>query len=92
MESKSLIRQSVSTNIEAFLETSGGEGVVNLYDIVLQEVERGLLEATMSYTGGNQSLATSILTMSRATLRKKLETYDLLYHGNPRHNSSALLK
>ena len=81
MSQESLIRKSVTHNICTLLETLDNEGVTNLYDLVIQEIEQGLLKATMRYTKGNQSTATTLLTMSRATLRKKLEHHNLLYYG-----------
>jgi len=50
----------------------------DLYQLVLGEVERPLLETVLDYTKGNQSEAAEILGINRGTLRKKLRTYDLL--------------
>jgi len=46
--------------------------------LVLGEVEPPLFNAVMEYTQGNQTQAAAILGISRATLRKKLKTYELL--------------
>ena len=81
MKLESIIQQSVTSFISDFLQTAGEADVTNLYQMVIEEVDRATLEATMTYSKGNQSVATSTLTMSRATLRKKLQKYDLLYHG-----------
>jgi Fis family transcriptional regulator len=51
--------------------------VSNLYDLVLAEVERPLLETVMRHTHGNQTHAAALLGMSRSTLRKKLAQYDI---------------
>jgi Fis family transcriptional regulator, factor for inversion stimulation protein len=48
-----------------------------LYDLVLEEVEPELLQATLKYTRGNQCKASTMLGISRSTLRKKLKYYDL---------------
>jgi Fis family transcriptional regulator len=81
MNTESQIHQSVSTFLSNAIQESGHDNLTNLYEIVIQEVEQGLLQSTMTYAKGNQSIAASILTISRATLRKKLEIYGLLYHG-----------
>ena len=81
MNEENIIRKSVTETVSSFLQLSGGEGVTNLYEMVIHEMELGLFESTMKHSKGNQSIATSTLTMSRATLRKKLQEYDLLYHG-----------
>ena len=48
-----------------------------LYDLVLQEVERPLLETVMHFTHGNQTRAAEVLGINRSTLRKKLRQYGL---------------
>lgn len=45
--------------------------------MVLNEVEVPLLEAVLSYTGGNQTQAAEVLGINRGTLRKKLKEYNL---------------
>jgi Fis family transcriptional regulator len=44
----------------------------------MAEVELPLIEATMEYTGGNQSRAAKILGLNRGTFRKKLFHYGML--------------
>ena len=48
---------------------------VALYQIVMEEFERGLLSATLERTNGNQSEATEILGINRGTVRKKMKQY-----------------
>ncbi|MBN8531682.1 MAG: hypothetical protein J0L97_07490 [Alphaproteobacteria bacterium] len=48
-----------------------------LYDRVLVEVERPLLELTLEATEGNQLQAARILGINRNTLRKKLQELGL---------------
>ncbi|MFH1157306.1 MAG: helix-turn-helix domain-containing protein [Pseudomonadota bacterium] len=43
-----------------------------LYDRVLREVEKPLIEQTLLITGGNQIRAAAILGLNRNTLRKKI--------------------
>lgn len=49
----------------------------NLYEMVLCEVERPLLQAVMQHTRGNQCNAAKILGINRSTLRKKLQQYGI---------------
>ena len=50
----------------------------NIYELVISEVELPLIEATMEYTGNNQSTAAKILGVNRGTFRKKLAHYGIL--------------
>jgi Fis family transcriptional regulator len=45
--------------------------------MVLQSVERPLLEVILDHAQGNQTRAAEILGMNRNTLRKKLQQYGL---------------
>ena len=51
---------------------SKGVDVDNLYTLVMERVERPLIELTLRKTGGNQIKATEILGINRNTLRKKI--------------------
>jgi Fis family transcriptional regulator len=48
-----------------------------LHPMVIGAVEKPLLEATLAYSGHNQTKAAKALGLSRSTLRKKLEQYGL---------------
>jgi len=64
--------------IQQYFASLNGNRPAELYDLVIGEVERPLLEAVMDYTSGNQSQAAGILGINRCTLRKKLRTYSLI--------------
>jgi Fis family transcriptional regulator len=51
---------------------------IDVYKLVLDEVEPPLLIATMKFVNQNQSKASQILGINRATLRTKLKKYGLL--------------
>ena len=51
---------------------------VDLYDLVIGEVEGPLLAQVMAYVKGNQSRAAALLGISRGTLRTKLKAHALL--------------
>ncbi len=67
----------VKQTVSRYLEQLNGHDVVGLYDMVISEVEKPLLQAALEYSGHNQSKAAKTLGMSRSTLRKKMEHYDL---------------
>ena len=49
-----------------------------IYDMVLKNVEKPMLEVVMRHADGNQTLAAEMLGINRNTLRKKLTEFDLL--------------
>ena len=49
----------------------------DLYRMVLEQVEKPLLERVLDYSEGNQSKAAEVLGINRGTLRKKLRSYSL---------------
>nr|WP_203594434.1 helix-turn-helix domain-containing protein [Wenzhouxiangella limi] len=49
----------------------------NLYEVLITEVERPLIEAVLSRTGGNQSRSAEILGITRATLRNRIQRYQI---------------
>jgi DNA-binding protein Fis len=48
-----------------------------LYTLVMGEVEKPLIKATLQLTDGNQKKASEILGINRNTLRKKIAEYGL---------------
>lgn len=64
--------------IKGYFQTLNGHKPCDLHQFVMAQVERPLLEMTLDYTGGNQSAAADMLGISRGTLRKRLQTYNLL--------------
>lgn len=50
---------------------------MGLHALVLNEIEKPLLEAALKHSGYNQTKAAKALGLSRSTLRKKLEHYGL---------------
>ncbi len=54
-----------------------GHHTADLYNLVMREVEKPLLESVLIECGYNQSKAAKMLGLSRSTLRKKLELYGL---------------
>lgn len=69
--------QSVRTSVKRYFKDLNGEEPVNLYDMVLCEVEKPLIEMVMERAESNQTRAAKILGINRNTLRKKLKQYNL---------------
>lgn len=73
-----LLRDSVEAAIAQFLRELEGESCVDLYDMVLAQMEEPLLRVVLEHTDGNQSRAAALLGLNRGTLRTKLRRYGLL--------------
>lgn len=67
----------VKQTVSRYLEQLNGHDVLDLYEMVLSEVEKPLLQAALEHSGHNQSKAAKMLGLSRSTLRKKMEIYGL---------------
>ena len=60
-----------------YFDQLNGEEVTGIYEMVLKETERPLLEITMEQARGNQTRAAKMLGINRNTLKKKLVSYGL---------------
>lgn len=72
------LRYHVQQAVEQYFIELEGEEATHLYQTILQEVERPLLEVVLKQTQGNQSKTAKILGLNRGTLRKKMQQYDLM--------------
>lgn len=77
-EQQQTLRDSATEAFRSYFGRLGGETANNIYQLILGEIEKPLLEAVMRYTRGNQSRAAILLGLSRGTLRKKLKIYGFL--------------
>ncbi len=76
--SKKQIEECVRNSLEAYFRDLRGAEPAGIYDMVIQVVERPLLEVVMKQAGHNQSRAAEWLGLNRNTLRKKLVEHKLL--------------
>jgi Fis family transcriptional regulator, factor for inversion stimulation protein len=67
----------VKQTVGLYFSQLNGHDAVDLYAMVLSEVEKPLLQATLEHTGHNQTKAAKALGLSRSTLRKKLDQYGI---------------
>ncbi|PDH41885.1 MAG: DNA-binding transcriptional regulator Fis [OM182 bacterium MED-G24] len=70
--------QSVTRAVQNYLGAMEEQRVDDLYELVLTQVERPLLECALRHTGDNQSRAAELLGVSRGTLRARLKKYGML--------------
>ena len=72
------LKQVVKDTLRNYFTNIGGEQPVDFYGILLEEIERPLLEVLINHTQYNQVKMATILGISRGTLRKKLKQYGML--------------
>ena len=54
-----------------------GEDATDIYDMVVANVEKPLLEVVLHHAEGNQTRAAELLGLNRNTLRKKLTQHGI---------------
>jgi len=72
-----LLKNFTEDAMRSYFKNLNGHQPADIYRLVIGEVEPPLFRAVMDYAKGNQTLASEILGINRATLRKKLRQYDL---------------
>ena len=60
-----------------FRDLDGEERSFAVYDMVMNCVEKPLLETVLQHTGGNQTRAAELLGLNRNTLRKKIQLHHI---------------
>lgn len=67
----------VDASLKRYFKELNGCQPNELYRLILSEVEKPLLERVMHHCEGNNSRAAEILGINRATLRKKIQQYQI---------------
>ena len=70
--SKKYIEECVRTSLETYLRDLRGTEPDGMYNMMVNVVEKPLLEVVMRHADNNQSKAAQWLGLNRNTLRKKL--------------------
>jgi len=72
------LAQSVERHLKSYFAAHGDSlPASGLYDRILHEIERPLLQLTLDATRGNQVRAADVLGLNRNTLRKKIRELDI---------------
>ena len=69
----------VENCVRDYLQTLNGAKPAPLYETLIEEFERPLLREVLAYCEGNNTRASAILGINRATLRKKLQKLSLIH-------------
>lgn len=71
------LSESVRKALDNYFADLDGHEAVDLYELVLSQVEKPLFEVVMQNTRGNITRAADLLGMNRGTLRSRLKKYGL---------------
>jgi Fis family transcriptional regulator len=71
------LSQAITESLDEYFLHLDGQPPHAIYDMVLNCVEKPMLEYLLNKVGGNQSKAAEILGINRNTLRKKMALYNL---------------
>lgn len=78
MNTPSNLHECVRSSLQTYFNDLNGTDPADLYNMLIQAVERPLLELVMEHSQHNQSRAAQWLGLNRNTLRKKLLEHKLI--------------
>lgn len=78
MSRKNEIADSVVRTLDQYFRDLDGEKPAAIYDMVMKNAERPMLEFVLKLANGNQTVAAEMLGINRNTLRRKLSDYEIL--------------
>ncbi len=67
------VADSVKRSLERYFKDMDGEKPTSIYEMVLKNIEKPMIETVLQHAEGNLSLAAEMLGINRATLRKKMQ-------------------
>lgn len=69
----------VTNMLETYFNTLEEQQASDVYEMVLQQVEKPMIEFVLNQTENNQTHAANILGINRNTLKKKIQKYKVKY-------------
>jgi len=69
----------VTNMLETYFNTLEEQQASDVYEMVLQQVEKPMIEFVLNQTENNQTHAANILGINRNTLKKKIQKYKVEY-------------
>jgi Fis family transcriptional regulator len=67
------ITECVRKSLEKYFKDLDGERPRSVFEMVLKDVERPMIEVVLGHAQGNQTVAAEWLGINRNTLRKKID-------------------
>ena len=79
MKQTSELSDCVRKSLERYFKDLDGEKPRSVYEMVLKNVEKPMLETILHRAEGNQTIAAEMLGINRNTLRKKIQQYKIKF-------------
>jgi Fis family transcriptional regulator len=79
MKQSSELSDCVRKSLERYFKDLDGEKPRSVYEMVLKNVEKPMLETILTRADGNQTIAAEMLGINRNTLRKKIQQYKIKF-------------
>ncbi len=76
-EDRKSLKYQVGLALRRYFKELDGNKATNVFEMVIKEVEKPMLEEVMRFCNGNKSQASKILGINRVTLRTKLKQYNI---------------
>jgi Fis family transcriptional regulator len=67
------LAECVKRALERYFKDMDGEKPTSIYDMVLKNIEKPMIETVLGKANGNQTLAAEMLGINRNTLRSKMQ-------------------
>ena len=71
------LKYQVGLALRRYFKELDGNKATDVFEMVIKEVEKPMLEEVMKFCNGNKSQASKILGINRVTLRTKLKQYNI---------------
>lgn len=72
------LSEQVTVMLDTYFNTLEEQTATDVYEMVMQQVEKPLIEFVLNQTEHNQTHSANILGINRNTLKKKMQKYDLV--------------
>ena len=73
------LSDAVKRSLERYFKDMDGEKPTSIYEMVLKNIEKPMIETVLGKAEGNQSLAAEMLGINRNTLRKKMKAHGIKF-------------
>ena len=70
-------RNFTRESVRRYLESLNGHATNRLYDLVIEETERGMIVEVLHWCRGNRSKAADLMGITRTTLRNKMRKLNI---------------